>query len=275
MTLHLRSSSRNLQTVCSILKYYVDDYAKALDMIKSTCHFNQEEELPDEDESFVKMDTTSMLLRSIVNTEAKEMVRSIGGLLLFLTTFLGKDHFEGDHPTLSIHSFISIDLDKYMSIDRVTNHISFHTQNTLQYLDIFMTVNHPSLVKGMGREKQGFTIFSLLDQTHCALGRRLLKQFVYSITMIHRWILCPSNNAEEITSRHDTLTFMQQPQLKEMVVSLQREIQRIADLPLVVRRITSQRGSNSDWIRLMDSVSSVLECGRLLDVMRKYTDVSK
>lgn len=96
-------------------------------MIKSTCHVNHDEELPGEDESFVTMDTTSMLLHSIVNTEAKEMIRSIGGLLLFLTTFLGKDHFEGDNPTLSIHSFISIDLDKYMSIDRVTNHISFHS----------------------------------------------------------------------------------------------------------------------------------------------------
>lgn len=88
-------------------------------MIKSTCHSNQDQVIPTEDESFVKMDTSSLILHTIVNTEAKEMVRSIGGLLLFLSTFLSKDHFEGDYPSLSIHSFITIDLEKYMSIDRV------------------------------------------------------------------------------------------------------------------------------------------------------------
>ena len=44
-------------------------------------------------------------------------------------------------------------------------------------------VNHPSLVKGMGREKQGFTLCNLIDRTHSPLGRRLLKQFPFSIPL--------------------------------------------------------------------------------------------
>ena len=151
---------------------------------------------------------------------------------------------------------------------------SFHLEYTSESRYIY-DCQSPFFDQGNGSRET--RLHNLQSSWSNALSTRttLVKTVPYFISLNCRWILCPSNNAEEITSRHDTITFMHQPQLKEMVVSLQREIQHVADLPLVVRRITSQRGSNSDWIRLMDSVSSVLECGRLLDVMRKYTDASK
>ena len=88
-------------------------------------------------------------------------------------------------------------------------------------------------------------------------------------------MLCPSRNKEEIISRHDTLTFFLQPQLTELTISLQKEIQRIADLSLVSKRLVALRGTASDWIRLMHSIAAILECGRLLEMMVKYTDCSK
>ena len=50
------------------------------------------------------------------------------------------------------------------------------SQHSLHSLDIYSMVSHPSLIKGMGREKQGFTMFNLLDRTKTSLGRQLLKQ---------------------------------------------------------------------------------------------------
>ena len=88
-------------------------------------------------------------------------------------------------------------------------------------------------------------------------------------------MLCPSRNKEEILSRHDTIAFFLQPQLTELTNSLQKEIQRIADLSLISKRLVSLRGTTSDWIRFIHSVAAILECGRLLEMMGKYTDCSK
>ena len=110
------------------------------------------------------------------------MVRSIGCLLTFLPSLLSQDHFEGD-TQVSVFSFRPLSIPNYMHIDRVIELTPVHLKTTLHSLDIFSTVNHPSLIKGLGREKQGFTMYSLLDQKVISpLGRRLLKQCVSSIT---------------------------------------------------------------------------------------------
>ena len=66
-----------------------------------------------------EIDQSTLLLQGMVNIQAKEMIRSIGALLIFLMTYVRKDHFEHDQPSISIHSFIPLDLENYMLIDRV------------------------------------------------------------------------------------------------------------------------------------------------------------
>lgn len=82
-------------------------------------HQGMEEEEEDSQTTYLDFDQSSLTLQSTINMNAKEMVRSIGALLVFLTTYSRKDHFEHDQPMCSIHSFIPLDLNNFMMIDRV------------------------------------------------------------------------------------------------------------------------------------------------------------
>jgi DNA mismatch repair protein MSH5 len=59
-------------------------------------------------------------------------------------------------------------------------------QDSFEALSIFSQDNHPSVVKGSGRAKEGFSLFALLDRAESVAGKRLLKQ----------WMLRPLLNPE-------------------------------------------------------------------------------
>lgn len=65
------------------------------------------------------MDRSTFLLQSSLDVQSKEMVRSIGCLLRYLTAYLAQTRFQGDAPSLPIRSFTLLELDRYMMIDRV------------------------------------------------------------------------------------------------------------------------------------------------------------
>ena len=104
------------------------------------------------------------------------MVRALGCLLNYVGTLQSQELLEGDSFHIRIHAFRILQLENYMYIDRVGSVAFARPQHSLHSLDIYSMVSHPSLIKGMGREKQGFTMFNLLDRTKTALGRQLLKQ---------------------------------------------------------------------------------------------------
>ena len=113
----------------------IDDYAKAVELIKnvfsthippllsSDNHLESEEDGFDTmgtyESEYHEIDQSALLLQGMVNIQAKEMIRSLGALLIFLMTYTRKDHFEHDQPSISIHSFIPLDLENYMLVDRV------------------------------------------------------------------------------------------------------------------------------------------------------------
>ena len=138
------------------------DYKKALERIIETfCPLSASSQLDDSQTT-----NRAFLLPSIIDTEAKEMIRSLDCLLNYIVTFQSHDLMEGDAPSCHIRAFTLLQLDNYMMIDRYSLHS----------LDIYSMVTHPSLIKGMGREKQGFTMFNLLDRTKTSIGRQVLKQ---------------------------------------------------------------------------------------------------
>lgn len=64
-------------------------------------------------------------------------------------------------------------------------------QDTLRSLQIFSKEIHPSLIKGTGRSKEGFSLFAYLDQTRSIGGRRVLKEWMMrpsrEISVSHMW----------------------------------------------------------------------------------------
>lgn len=92
--------------------------------------------------------------------------------------------------------------------------------------------------------------------------------------MRSRWILCPLANESEITARQNTIEFFQQPQTIELARSVKKELQRIADIPKIVKKILAYQCVTTDWLRFIDSILAVLEVGRLLQVMLRYASLA-
>lgn len=86
-----------------------------------------------------------------------------------------------------------------------------------------------------------------------------------------RWIVSPLNDVSEIQSRQDVITFYQQPQLRELRCSLEKEMKRLCDLPAVCKRIIQFKEKLSDWLHLVDAIAAFLEMGRINEVMLKYS----
>ena len=93
----------------------IDDYKKALERIIETfCPLSASSQLDDSQTA-----NRAFLLPSIIDTEAKEMIRSLGCLLNYIVTFQSHDLMEGDAPSCHIRAFALLQLDNYMMIDRV------------------------------------------------------------------------------------------------------------------------------------------------------------
>ena len=63
---------------------------------------------------------------------------------------------------------------------------------TLRSLDILRPEEHPSVVRGRGRHKEGFSVMTLLDRTCSSAGRKTLR----------RWLLKPLASVRAINERH-------------------------------------------------------------------------
>ena len=58
-----------------------------------------------------------------------------------------------------------------------------YNQQTLQYLSIFKDDMHPSLIKGKGKSKEGFSLFILFEKfINTKSGNKKLKQLFFTPT---------------------------------------------------------------------------------------------
>ena len=82
--------------------------------------------------------------------------------------------------------------------------------------------------------------------------------------------MCPLTDENEIIARQNTIEFFQQAQTNELAKSVKKELQRIGDIPKIVKKIIAYQCGTADWLRLIDSILAVLEVGRILQVMLRY-----
>lgn len=106
----------------------LDDYTKALSLIRSIGDRPAESS----EDGFRSFDTSTLQLRSTFNTEAREQIRSVGALLLFLSISINKDTFTNDKLSPPIHAFLPLSLDHYMAVDRVDITLPIHLGDSSQ-----------------------------------------------------------------------------------------------------------------------------------------------
>ena len=113
-------------------------------------------------------------------------IRAIGGLLKFALA----EHLLADHEIIMISHVETYHLEGYMYMD----------PSALHALQIFCDETHPSMLKGRGKSKVGFSVHGLLDRTVSKPGSQLLKS----------WMRQPLVDVHTITMRHEAVSFLLQ-----------------------------------------------------------------
>eukprot|EP00698_Gefionella_okellyi_P022632 TRINITY_DN751_c0_g1_i9.p1 TRINITY_DN751_c0_g1~~TRINITY_DN751_c0_g1_i9.p1 ORF type:complete len:665 (-),score=83.81 TRINITY_DN751_c0_g1_i9:1097-3091(-) len=181
-------------------------------------------------------DARMVQLGSVFNLQNQTMIRAVGALLGFIEHSEGLQHTaEGLHMISAVKELI---IDGCLQVDR----------NTLVSLQVFHADEHPS-AQGIGRAKEGLSVYGLLDRTRSRPGKRLLRT----------WLMRPLVALPVLRERHALVAYLLDPKQAEFVLSTAKLLAEVADVKRILCRLQRMSASFSDWLQLFDTISSVVE----------------
>ncbi|CAI7885364.1 unnamed protein product, partial [Closterium sp. NIES-53] len=178
------------------------------------------------------------LLNTKIRLEDDVQVRALGALLTVLQQEMILDNVEvtdndGDSASLGVRigSISQLNLDGFLSVDAWT----------LNSLQIFQSDKHPSPM-GIGKTKEGFSVFGLLNKCVTAGGRSMLRM----------WFLRPIVDLQVIQDRHQAISFLSS--FPELLTSLHSFLQHVKDIPKLLMRLKSATTivTRKDWLQLLE-----------------------
>jgi len=184
-------------------------------------------------------------LSSVIDVSGEPLlVKALGALIVHLQNSVYSLEMGGRVPVGRLRRF---DLGGFVRLDT----------NALTSLQIFHEEKHPNVISGKGKAKEGFSLFSLLDQTRSRPGRKVLKE----------WMLRPLRSVERIQERQVMVELLLLPEAMEVVSNAGRLLRKVGDVSRALLRVRRAGATVIDWLTLANTAQHVLLLQNCLAVL--------
>ncbi|XP_023118340.2 mutS protein homolog 5 [Amphiprion ocellaris] len=177
-------------------------------------------------------------LSSCISFDSPLMLRAVGALLKCLDRRRVGVELEDSSVGVPILQFHAYTLKGVVCIDR----------DTYSVLQIFKSELHPSVYKLQSGEKEGLSLYGILNRCRCKFGSKLLRL----------WFLRPTQDLAVLHRRQEVIRFFTSPRNSEVLTTLQSSLRNIRNIPTLLRRMSLSNTKATDWQSIYKTVYSAV-----------------